>query len=123
MGADRAQAIHAARRLDGQRKHTLVLAAVEVAVQQGHVLTIAAIARSAGVGRKFIYDHPDLRAEIELNATEAVHRQANPMIAAPRVPGASLRANLENSRPHNRRLQQQLRSLENRLSQLEGARL
>jgi len=63
-----------ARHLEGQRKHTLVLAAVEAAVQQGQMLTIAAIARSAGVGRKFIYDHPDLRAEIELKAAQAVQR-------------------------------------------------
>ena len=43
------------------------------------------------------------------------------MIAAARVTGASLRADLENSRAQNRRLQQQLRNLENRLSHVEGA--
>lgn len=123
MRADRGQAMHQARHLAGQRKHTLVLAAVEAAMHQGEVLTIAAIARRAGVGRKFIYDHPDLRAEIELSAAQAVHRQTNDMIAAARVTGASLRADLENSRSENRRLQQRLRALENRLSQLEGARL
>lgn len=123
MSADHGQAMREARRLNGQRKHTLVLAAVDAAVQQGHTLTIAGIARRAGVGRKFVYDHPDLRAEIELKATQAVHRQANTMMATARVTGASLRADLENSRSQNRRLQQQLRSLENRLSQLEGARL
>src|SRR2546430_7582119 len=103
-----------ARHLQGQRKRTLVLAAIEAAVQQGQILTIAAVARTAGVGRKFIYDHPDLRAEIELKAAHATHRQANDMIATARVTGASLRADLENSRAHNRRLQQQLRALENR---------
>jgi chromosome segregation ATPase len=112
-----------ARRLQGQRKRTLVLAAVEAAAQQGQALTIAAVARAAGVGRKFIYDHPDLRAEIELKATRATRCQANDMIATARVTGASLRADLENSRAQNRRLHQQLRALENRLSQLEGARL
>jgi chromosome segregation ATPase len=112
-----------ARSLDGQRKHALVLAAVQAAVHQGNVLTVAAIARAAGVGRKFIYDHPDLRAEIELKAVQATHREAHDMIAAARVSGASLRADLENSRAQNRRLQQRLRALENRLSHLEGAQL
>jgi chromosome segregation ATPase len=123
VSADRSHGMRDARHLDGQRKHTLVLAALEAAVQQGHTLTIAAIARSAGVGRKFIYDHPDLRAEIELKATQATQRQSNHMIAAARVTGASLRADLENSRAQNRRLHQQLQALENRLSELEGARL
>jgi len=123
MTADRGEAMHEARRLDGQHKRTLVLAAVEAALQQGHVLTIAGIARTARVGRKFVYDHPDLRAEIELKAAQAAQRRANDIIATARVTGASLRADLENNRAHNRRLQQQLRSLENRLSELEGARL
>ena len=123
MGAERGQAMRQARHLNSQHKRTLVLAAVEAAVQQGHTLTIAGIARTAGVGRKFVYDHPDLRAELELKAAHAVHRQANDVIASARVTGASLRADLENGRAHNRRLQQRLRSLENRLSQLEGARL
>jgi hypothetical protein len=43
------------------------------------------------------------------------------MLAAARVTGVSLRADLEGSRGQNRRLQQRLRSLEKRLSQLEGA--
>jgi chromosome segregation ATPase len=123
MRAELGDAMRNARRLDGQRKATLVAAAVEAALQRGQHLTIAAVARDAGVGRKFIYDHPELRAEIELKAAQAAHQQANTMIAAARVTGASLRADLENSRAQNRRLQQQLRNLENRLSHVEGARL
>jgi chromosome segregation ATPase len=123
MGADHGKPMRQARHLDGQRKRALVLAAVQAAVQQGQVITIAAIARRADVGRKFIYDHPDLRAHIELNAAQAAQRQANDMVATARVTGASLRADLENARSQNRRLQHQLRALESRLSQLEGARL
>ena len=123
MRAERGDAMRNARRLDGQRKATLVAAAVEAALQRGQHLTIAAVARDAGVGRKFIYDHPELRAEIELKAAQAAHQQANTMIAAARVTGASLRADLENCRAQTRRLQQQLRNLENRLSHVEGARL
>ena len=42
--------------------------------------------------RKFIYDHPDLRAQIELKCAQAVHRQADDMVSAARVTGASLRS-------------------------------
>ena len=115
--------MRSARRLVSQQKRILVLAAVDAALQRGRPPTIAGIARDAGVGRKFIYDHADLRAEIELKAAQAVHQHADAMISAARVSGASLRADLENSRAQNRRLHQQLRSLENRLSQLEGAHL
>ena len=91
-------AMHDARRRDTLRKHSLVQAALKAAVQAGLDPTIATIARQAGVGRKFIYDHPDLRAEIELKAEQATRHQANDMLAAARITGASLRADLENSR-------------------------
>ncbi len=123
MRPDGTEALRRARRLDGQRKRALVLAAVESFIERGGAPTVAGIAREAGVGRKFIYDHPELRAEIELKALQSTHRRSNAMVAAARVTGASLRADLENSRAQNHRLQQQLRSLEHRLSQLEGARL
>lgn len=123
MIAERSEPMRNARRIAGQHKRVLVLAAIEAALHRGSRLTIAGIAREAGVGRKFIYDHPDLRAEIELKSAQAAHHQAGDMIAAARVTGASLRADLENSRAQNRRLQQQLRSLERRLSELEGAAL
>jgi chromosome segregation ATPase len=123
MTTDQAHAMHDARRIDSQRKRALVLAAADAAVLRGGNATISGIARNAGVGRKFIYDHPDLRAEIELKAAHASQRQANDIVAAGRVSVASLRADLANSQAQNRRLTTQLRALETRLSQLEGARL
>jgi len=112
-----------ARRLDSQNKATLVIAATDAALTRTGHLSIAGVARDAGVGRKFIYDHPDLKAQIELKAIQATQRQANGMTSAARVTTASLRAELANSRAHNQRLNNQLRALENRLSQTEGARL
>jgi len=123
MTPDRAEPMCHARRLDSGHKHSLVLAAIDATLERGGPLSIASIARTAGVGRKFIYDHPDLRAQIELKAAQATHREANDLIASARVTGASLRADLENSRAQNRRLTKQLRALENRLSTAEGARL
>jgi Family of unknown function (DUF6262) len=98
MKNDRAEAMRDTRHRDSQRKHSLVLAALESTVRAGREPTIAGIARQAGVGRKFIYDHPDLRAEIDLKAAQATRYQVNDMLAAARVTGASLRADLENSR-------------------------
>ncbi len=112
-----------ARQADSQHRATLVLAATDAALQRGAHVSIAGIARAAGVGRKFIYDHPELKAGIELKVAEATRRQASDLISAARVSGASLRAELENARAHNHRLSRQLRALEARLSQTEGARL
>jgi chromosome segregation ATPase len=121
--SDRSDAMRQARRHDSQHRRALVIAATDAAVERGGHPSIASIARQAGVGRKFIYDHPDLKAEIELKLAQATQRQASDMISAARVTGASLRAELENSRAQNLRLTKQLRSLESRLSQVEGARL
>lgn len=123
MTPDRSEPMHHARQLAGQHKRSLVLAALEAAIESGRHPTIAGIARAAGVGRKFIYDHPDLRAQITLRVAQATERETNTMIAAARVTGASLRADLENARAQNRRLNKQLRALENRLSHAEGQRL
>ena len=123
MKPDRSQAMRHARRADSQHRTALVLAATDAALQRGVHVSIAGIARAAGVGRKFIYDHPELKAGIELKIAQATQRQAGDLISAARVSGASLRAELENARAQNHRLSRQLRSLETRLSQTEGARL
>ena len=123
MGSDRGDAMCQARRLDSQRRRTLVLTATDAALQRGHYPSIAGIARAAGVSRKFIYDHADLRAEVELKLAQAAQRQAGDMATAARVTAASLRAELENSRAQAQRLGKQVHALEARLSQAEGARL
>lgn len=108
------------RRLDSQLKRERVAAAVDARLAAGHALTIAAIARHAGVSRKFIYTHPDLRAQIEHRALQASARNTSIVIADGRVTVASLRADLANAKAHNQRLRQQLRALEQRLSQTLG---
>lgn len=91
MATDRAESMRHARRIDSERKRRLVLAATDAQLEAGRHPTIAGIARAAGVGRKFIYDHPDLKADIELRAAQATNRQANDIASAARVTGASLR--------------------------------
>ena len=68
------EAMRRARRADSDRKRRLVLAVTDAQLEAGRHPTIAGIARQAGVGRKFIYDHPDLRAGIELKAAQATGR-------------------------------------------------
>ena len=123
MATDREQPMRAARRIESEHKHALVLAAADAVLEAGRHPSVASIARRAGVGRKFIYDHPDLRANIELKVAQSTGRQAGELVAAGRVTGASLRAELENARAQNHRLTKQLRALERRLSQAEGAHL
>ena len=101
---DNAEAMHRARRVDSDRKRRLVLAATDAQLEAGRHPTIAGIARQAGVGRKFIYDHPDLKADIEFKAAQSTGRQASDIVAAARVTGASLRAELENAKAQNHRL-------------------
>jgi hypothetical protein len=112
----RGEAMIAERRLDSQVKHQRVIATVDARLAAGHELSIAGIARQAGVSRKFIYAHPELRAQIEQRASRSATAVAGGAVADGRVTIASLRADAANAKAQNTRLRQQLRSLEQRLS-------
>lgn len=113
-------AMVASRRLDSQLKRERVAAAVDALAATGRELSIAAIARRADVSRKFIYTHPELRAQIEQRARQNAARSAAHAGADGRVTVASLQADLANAKAHNHRLRQQLRALEQRLSETLG---
>ena len=87
---DGSLAMHEARQAAGQRRRALVLAATDAALQRSAHPSIAGIARSAGVGRKFIYDHPDLRAEVELKLSQGAKAQAADLVSTAQVSAASL---------------------------------
>lgn len=123
MTADGVGAMCQTRRRDGEHKRVLVLAATDALLEAGRAPTIAAIARQARVGRKFIYDHLDLRAAIDLKIGQASKHLGDDLAVSARVTGASLRAELENARAQNHRLVRQVRALENRLSKAEGVHL
>ena len=112
----------ASRRLDSQLKRERVAAAVDALAAIGRELSIAAIARHAGVSRKFIYAHPELRAQIEQRARQATAATTARAAAGGHVTVASLRADLANAKAHNHRLRQQLGALEQRLSETLAAR-
>ena len=115
--------MHSQRRIDSQLKRERVSAAVDAFLASGGEVTIAGVARHAGVSRKFIYSHPDLRAELELRALRATQSTSAPATASARVTGASLRAEAENYKAQGHRLRQQVRALEQRLSETLGSEL
>lgn len=108
------------RRADSAAKAAQVRAALEATVAAGGPLSVSHIARTAAVSRRFVYDHPELRAEIDLRAAEAAAVFSGRLMGAARVSGASLRADLENSKAHNKRLRERNRVLEGRLSRTLG---
>lgn len=108
------------RRLDSQTKAARVMAALEAMAVSGTALSIAALARTAGVSRRFVYDHPELRAEAERRSAEIIERQSGAIIATARVSVASLRADLANTNATNHRLVTELASLRRRLGQILG---
>jgi chromosome segregation ATPase len=115
--------MHGQRRLDGQLKRERVIAAVDALLAAGTEVTIAGLARHAGVSRKFIYSPPDLHAELQQRAMRATQANATATVTNARVTGASLRADTENYKAQNHRLRQQVRTLEQRLSEILGRQL
>lgn len=119
----RGEAMVAQRRLDSQLKRERVIAAADARLAAGHELSIAAIARNAGVSRKFIYAHPDLQAVIKQRAQQSLTTGQARADATGRVTIASLRADAANLKAQNRRLREQLTALEQRLSTAIGTEI
>jgi hypothetical protein len=109
--AERGEHLVRLRRADSSAKAARVLAALDAMVAAGESPQPAVLARKAGVSRRFIYDHPELRAEAERRAVEVTDRLAAGTAASIRVTTASLRADLENAKALNHRLESQLGEL------------
>jgi hypothetical protein len=118
--AERTDRLLTRRRLDSQDKARRFLAALQVVIDTGQPATIAALARRANVSRRFVYDHPELRAEAERRLAEATDRHAAGLAATARVSATSLRADLANAKATNQRLQAELAALRRRLGQHLG---
>src|SRR6266540_7403488 len=117
-GSASAEALAAARRRDSTRRRQRVVNALERLTGAGEEITVAAVARAAGVDRSFLYRHHDLRAQILQHAA-----QAPPEASLPRttqVSRQSLLADLANLRAHNERLRRQVTTLARRLSEALG---
>jgi len=118
--ADRAEHLVRLRRADSNAKAARVLAALDSLVGASKPLAVARVARMAGVSRRFLYDHPELRAEVERRCAELAQQRARSTAGNARVTTASLRADLENAKAANRRLEEDLAALKRRLGELLG---
>ena len=118
-----ASEMHASRRLESEVKAERVRAALAALAASGRAATIAQVAREAGVSRKFIYSHGELRAEIEHRALKAAARSGSALASDARLSAASIRADLENSRALSGRLRGQVAALERRLSEALGRQI
>jgi hypothetical protein len=98
------------RQADSGRRRERVLSTLAEMARNGEVITVSALARRAGVDRSFRYRHPDLLAQAHVSAVQPPPRGAT----APSR--ASLQADLLAANDRCRRLADQVRVLEHRLS-------
>jgi Family of unknown function (DUF6262) len=110
-------ALTQARRQDVTRRRQRVQQALAELVAQAEAITISGVARRARVHRSFIHRHPDLRAAV----LRAADGDTPADVPSATVSRRSLLADNANLREQNRRLAQQLGTLEERLSGLLGA--
>ncbi|MGN9844505.1 DUF6262 family protein [Nonomuraea sp. H19] len=76
-----------------------VVNAIAAALKSGEEITVASIARRAGVDRTFLYRHRDLLEQVHLAAT-----RPQPAAAGPQVSRASLQADLHNAQERASRM-------------------
>lgn len=113
----RADAMMKGRQADSARRRQRVIAALNRAAASGTEITVAQIARAAGVDRTFLYRHRDLLTQ--LHALEA-SPPATGGRAGPAVTRASLQADLLAAGERAIRLSSRVRQLEQRLSEALG---
>jgi Family of unknown function (DUF6262) len=118
--AEQAERLARIRRADTEAKTARLLATLDALTAAGQAPVISVLARRAGVSRRFIYDHPELRAEIARRTAQLADRQTSAIAASYRTTTASLRADLENAKAASRRLQAELAALRRRLGELTG---
>lgn len=111
------QAMIEGRRADTGRRRQRVLAVLAQAAKEGSDVSVAAIARRAGVDRTFLYRHRDLLGQVHAQAAEP---PTVPGGRGPAVSRASLQADLLAADARTARLAARVRRLEQRLSEVLG---
>jgi Family of unknown function (DUF6262) len=105
------------RQADSGRRRQRVIAALDKAVCDGTEISVAGIARAAGVDRAFFYRHRDLLAQLHaLQATPPATGDGN----GPGVSRASLQTDLLAAGERAARLHSRVQQLEKRLSEALG---
>ena len=110
----RTEKMRAGRQADSARRRQRVITAINQAAAAGTEISVAGIARAAGVDRTFLYRHRDLLEEI--HALEAAPPAADRK-PGPAVTRASLQADLLAAHERAARLNARVRQLEQRLSE------
>jgi hypothetical protein len=109
------EAMITGRRADSHRRRERVRKALDRARDQGHGVSVASIARTAGVDRSFLYRHADLLAEIHTSQATPTPRQHGTSVT-----NESLRADLANAQQRIARMAAHNRQLERKLSEVLG---
>jgi hypothetical protein len=109
------EALITGRRADSNRRRERVKKALGRARDQGHAVSVASIARDAGVDRSFLYRHPDLLADIHTSQATPTSEQSGASVT-----NASLRTDLANAQQRIARMAAHNRQLERKLSETLG---
>lgn len=109
------EALITGRRADSNRRRERVKRALDRARDQGHAVSVASIARDAGVDRSFLYRHPDLLADIHTSQATPTSEQSGASVT-----NASLRTDLANAQQRIARMAAHNRQLERKLSETLG---
>ncbi len=106
------------RRSDSARRRQRVLRALDGASKKNERVSLAELARRAGVDRSFLYRHRDV-----LGKAHALQAEADGAPGLPAISRASLEADLVNAQERAARLASRAQQLEHRLAQALGERV
>jgi hypothetical protein len=123
MPADNSHLIVAAARRRSAAARRRAVAALRRMDATGIAITFETVAREAGVSRSWLYNQPDLKAEIErLRARRRSIPAARPVPDRQRASDASLLRRLEAATERNRQLESENRELREALALALGER-
>jgi hypothetical protein len=104
------------RQADSARRRQRVIKALNQAANSGEEISVAAIARAAGVDRTFLYRHRDLLEQIHVMQAQPGNHPG----VGPAVSRSSLQADLLNAQARASRMASRIQLLERRLSEALG---
>jgi Family of unknown function (DUF6262) len=121
MRADNTAALAAAARQRHELTRAKAIRAIQQAKHDGTPVTFESIARSAGISRSWLYEHPGIRREIEqLRDATRLRAPAPPLPANQRASDASLRTRLAAALQRNRQLAEENARLRRQLARALG---
>lgn len=121
MTTDRVASLRAAAARKRELANSRARAALRELDQRGADITFQSVARHAGVSRQWLYEQPELRAEIQ-RLRAALGQRPTGIPAAERASDASLRQRVAMLAAENRRLREETQALKAELALAYGAR-